>query len=71
MLARQHNPAVDLTEIVVMLGSRLLGPIAGASERERHAMPRYRDAVLKLSRILRMDLGAKGHCAGDALRRRH
>ena len=57
MLAREHDPPVDLAQIVVMLGPFFLSPVAGASEREWHAMPRYGDAVFELGRVLRMNAG--------------
>src|SRR5690242_4718857 len=55
MLAREHDAAVDLAEIFVMLRAPLLRPVAAAAERERHAMPGHRDAVLELAPVLRMD----------------
>jgi hypothetical protein len=43
---RQHDPALDLAQVVVMLYPRFLGPIADTPERESHAMPGHCDAVL-------------------------
>ena len=40
MLARKHDPAVDLAEIIVVLRPRRLRPIAGAAQR------RTRDGLL-------------------------
>src|SRR5271167_3118631 len=37
VLARQHDPAVDLAEIVVMLRPCLVGPVAGAAQGKGHA----------------------------------
>ena len=71
VLARQHDPAVDLAEIVVMLRPRLVGPVAGAAQRKGHPMPRHGDAVLELGLVLRMNAGAEFDRARNPLGRRH
>ena len=71
MFASEHDPPVDLAQVVVMLGALLLGPVAGASEGERHAMPCHRDAVFELGRILRMNAGTQSDSARDPFGRRH
>src|SRR6202790_456908 len=71
MLARQHDPAVDLAEIVVMLRPRLVAPVAGATQCKGHAMPGHRDAVLEFGAVLWMNAGADLDRAGDPLGRRH
>ena len=71
MLAGEHNPAVDLAQVVVMLRPQLLRPVAGAAERERHTMPGDRNAVFELFVVLRMDARAQRDSARHALRRRH
>src|SRR6516164_8308571 len=59
MLARQNDPAIDLAEIVVMLGSCLFGPAAGAAQGKGYPMPGDRDAVLEFGAILRMQAGTE------------
>ncbi len=71
MLARQYDPAIDLTEIVIVFAARLIRPLAGASEGERHAMPGDRDARFKLGWILRMNFCAAIEGELDAIGRRH
>src|SRR6202790_3140932 len=71
MLARQHDPAVDLAEIVVMLRPCFVAPVAGATQCKGYAMPGHRDAVLEFSAVLRMNAGADLDRAGDPLGRRH
>src|SRR3984893_8088341 len=71
MLARQHDPAVDLAEIVVMLRPCLVAPVAGATQCKGHAMPGHRDAVLEFGAVLWMNAGADLDRAGDPLGRRH
>ena len=56
MFTREHDAAVDRTQIVVMLGAQFLGPVPGAPQSPGHAMPGDRDAVLEFGRILRMNL---------------
>ena len=69
MFARQRDPAIDLAKIVVVLASRLIRPIAGAAEREGHAVSRDRHAVFEPPAILRMNLRAVIDRALDPLRR--
>src|SRR6516164_9921947 len=59
VLTRQNDPAIDLAEIVVMLGSCLFGPAACAAQGEGHPMPGDRDAVLEFGAILRMQAGTE------------
>ena len=56
MLARQHDPPVDLAQIAKMFCPRGVAPLAVAAEREWHAVPAHRDAVVELGPVLRMDL---------------
>src|SRR6185312_13166529 len=45
VLASQHYSAVDLAKVVVVLRSRAVGPVAGASQCIGHPMPRHGNAV--------------------------
>src|ERR1700727_1540947 len=47
VFAGEHDPVVDLAEVIVVLRPRLFRPIAGTAERERHAMPSDGNAVFK------------------------
>src|SRR3982074_3241013 len=71
VLARQHDPAVDLAEIVIVLRPRRFGPVASAAQCKGHAMPRNGDAVLEFRRVLRMNAGAEFDRPADPLGRRH
>jgi len=71
MLAGQHNPAVDLAQVVVMLCPRLLVPNAGTSERKRHAIPRHCNAVFKLLLVLWMNDRTQSHRTSNPFRWRH
>ena len=71
MLAGENDTAVNLAEIVIMLCSCLFAPVAGATQREGHTMPRDGDAILVFGPILRMNGGAEFDSSGDPLGRRH
>src|SRR5262249_1287156 len=71
VLAGEHDAAVDLAEILVVLRAPLLRPVAAATERKRHPMPCDRNAVLEFVLVLRMDRSAELDCAPDPLLRRH
>src|SRR6266403_5038768 len=71
MLSRQHDPAVDLAESIVMLRPCLVGPVASAAQCKRHAMPRNGNAVFVFRPVLRMNAGAEFDRSGDPFGRRH
>src|SRR4051812_25637579 len=71
MLAGKDDPAVDLAEIVVMLGPRFLAPISRASQREGHPVPGYGDAVFEFGAVLWMYAPAKFDGPRHPIRRRH
>src|SRR5258708_8624967 len=58
VLARQHDPAVDLAEIVIVLRPRLFDPVAGAAHRKGHAMPGNGDAALQFGLLFHMNVCA-------------
>src|SRR6201996_7797616 len=53
VFAGEHDLAVDPAQIVVMRGPRLIAPVAGTAECERHPMPGHRHAVFKFVLVLR------------------
>src|ERR1700686_1271922 len=57
--ASQHESAVDLAKVVVVLCSRFVGPVACASQCKGYAMPRHGNTVLEFGRILRVKVGAE------------
>src|SRR6266481_3271477 len=59
VLAGERNPSIDLAQIAIVGGARLLAPVAAATEHKRHPMPGHGNAVFKLLPILRMDHGAE------------
>src|SRR6266404_5136111 len=71
MLSGQHDPAIDLAEIIVMLRPCLVGPVAGAAQCKRHAMPRNGYAVFVFRPVLRMNAGAEFDRSGTPFGRRH
>src|SRR6266516_6962718 len=71
MLAGQHDPAVDLAEIVITLCPRLFGPVAGTAEGKGYAMAGYRDPVVVFFAVLRVKAGAEFAGTGDPFGRRH
>ena len=71
MLTRQNDPAVDPAEIIVMLRSRPVGPVAGATQGKGHPMPRDSNAVLEFAPVLRVKTTTQFDGARDALGGRH
>src|SRR5436853_6478363 len=58
MFTRQRDPSVDLAQIAIVRGARLLAPVAAATEHKRHPMPCHANAVVIFGRVSRMDPGA-------------
>src|SRR5581483_2541017 len=71
MFACKHDAPVDLAQIAIVLLARRFRPFAAAAQRERHAVPCDRDAVLELGLVLRMNLAAELDRARHALIGRH
>src|SRR5262245_43306996 len=71
MFARQHDTAVDLAQIVVVLLAGIVGPVTRTSKRERRAVPGNGNAVLELILVLRMNEAALLQGARDAFLWRH
>ena len=71
VFACQHDPAVDLAEIAIVLRPRLFGPIAGAAQCKGHAMPRDSYAILVFGPVLRVNAGADFDGPGHPFGRRH
>src|SRR5215475_15663145 len=71
MLSRQHDTAIDLAEVAVVLRARRIRPIATAAKREGYPMPGNRDAVLEFAFILGVNGGAEFQRTLDPLRGRH
>src|ERR1700722_9299570 len=64
VLASQHQSAVDLAKVVVVLRPRSVAPAAGASQCKGYAMPRYGNAVLEFGPVLRVNIGTQFDRAG-------
>jgi hypothetical protein len=58
MFAREHDPAVDRTQIVEMPGAQPLRPMSRTAQRPWHPMPGNGHPMLKFRRVLRMNLAA-------------
>src|SRR5579859_560649 len=58
VFAGEGNAPVDLAQIVVMRGARLVAPHAETSHGERRSMPRHRHAVIEFLVVLRVDPAA-------------
>jgi hypothetical protein len=50
VLAGQRDAAVDLAQVVVVRGTRIVIPDPEAAHRERRAMPCHGDAVVEFAR---------------------
>ena len=69
VLAGQHDSAIDLAKIVIVIRPRLFGPVAGAPQRKGHAMPCHGNAVIEFGPVLRVDFATKLYRLRDSFGR--